>query len=132
MSRLWHRGCEGAGEKGSVPFSSKTCPQVFELDLGENIPRLELGAGVAVSLGDFYVIAPSAVALSSGSFEQPDSLRLALMYRDRLSQVIIDRKVRGIVREEAGNGEDRETIAKDMAFAVLNEGWGWEHRRKSN
>jgi hypothetical protein len=41
-------------------------------------PAPSLGAGLAVKMENFYVLAPSPLALTEGYMEQPDSLRLAL------------------------------------------------------
>jgi hypothetical protein len=91
------------------------------------------GSGAAVSVGQFYVLLPSALTLSSGAFELSDSLRLALAYRDRLSQAIIDRKLGSTtksLRDGSGQALNNEALG-NLAFALMNEGWGWRNRRKS-
>jgi hypothetical protein len=102
----------------------------------------EPGAGVAVVLGDlpehpgqkFYVIAPTPAALSGGVFEQTATLRTALEYRDYLSQAIIDQNLAETVRELAHSSDEGDTnaIAGNIALSLLNEGWGWEHRKPSH
>lgn len=109
----------------------KDCPAEIRPDFQSNNPLPEFGAGVAVSLGDFYVIAPTPPLLTEGFFEQSDSLRLALAYRDRVSQAIIDRNVVQTVKALAGTGADANDIAEETAFALLNEGWDWQHRKPS-
>lgn len=110
----------------------KLCPQEPSIDPRDNTPAPEAGAGVAVALGDFYVVVPTPSRMSKGAFEQPDSLHLALTYRDHLSQAVIDRSIGDTVRTIAGTGKDANAIAGETAFALLNEGWDWQHRRKSN
>jgi hypothetical protein len=95
------------------------CPPVLEADLN----RPGLGAGVAVALGDFYVLAPTPLELSSGVFKQPDTLRKALEYRDRLSQAIIDRRLSSIVKRVGGGGTGWNSASKDIALSLLNEAW---------
>lgn len=111
--------------------SLKDCPAEIAADLQNNALLPELGAGVAVSVGDFYALAPTPLVLSDGIFEQSDSLRLALAYRDRVSQAIIDRTFAQSVRQLAGNGADAKDIASRTAFAILNEGWDWPHRKSA-
>jgi hypothetical protein len=89
------------------------------------------GSGVGVTLGDFYVLAPTPLVLSSGLFELSDSLRLALAYRDRLNQAIIDRNLALTVKELSGAGQESSAIAERTSFALLNAGWGWQTRKKS-
>jgi hypothetical protein len=107
------------------------CPTEFEPD--PNSPALPpaRGSGVGVSLADFYVLAPSPPALAGGLFEQSASLRLALAYRDRISQAIVDRNVAATIRNISGNGSGSGTLAATTALELLNEGWGWQSRRKS-
>jgi hypothetical protein len=54
---------------------------------------------------------------------QADDLKLALAYRDHIHEAIIDRGIGPLIREQ---GADAAT-----AFALLNEGWGWTNRSKS-
>jgi hypothetical protein len=90
-----------------------------------------LGIGVAVSLSNFYVLVPSPVSLTSGALEQPDSLRLALQYQDRLNQAVIDRNI-GITVSGIDSGADSKTPESNrVGVALLDEGWGWQHRAKS-
>lgn len=95
----------------------------------------EMGSGAVLKLTeDLYVPLPSPLTLSSGVIEVPDSLRLALAYRDKVSQALIDHSITRVVREqkdELGNTVSEED-AQDLAFALVNEGWGWQHRQKSN
>jgi hypothetical protein len=108
----------------------KDCPSEFvsnNAGFGQDPPSR--GSGIAVSVSDFYVLVPSAIALSSGDFELADSLRFALMNRDRLSQEIIDREMGSIVRENAK--AESEAMKSSIAFALINEGWGWQTRQKT-
>jgi hypothetical protein len=85
------------------------------------------GAGVGVVVGEFYVLVPSPLALSEGLFEQPHSLRLALLYRDRLLQERTDRNVMHLVRDIFG--DDEVALA---ASEILDEGWGWPTSSKAS
>lgn len=107
------------------------CPTEFEPDPNNSTPPPALGSGVAATISDFYVLVPSPLALGDGVFEQPDSLRNALADRDRLSQAIIDRTVGASVRDASGKGTDSKGVAAGIAFALLNEGWGWHNRTTS-
>jgi hypothetical protein len=111
--------------------SLKNCPKAFEVDPSSQAPLPERGAGVGVSVAEFYVLIPSPSVLSTGVFEQPDSLRLALIYRDRVSQNMIDRTIANTVKSLSGDGNKAKTVAATTAFVLLNEGWGWQHRKKS-
>ncbi|RVO52077.1 hypothetical protein [Sinorhizobium meliloti] len=104
----------------------ETCPLEPAVDPNESTPPPNLGIGATVRVADFYVMLPSPMALSSGQFEQPDSLRLALLYRDKVSQAIIDRQVVPIVEALASG----QVQTRDIAFELLNEGWDWSHRTK--
>ncbi len=107
------------------------CPNEFKPDPDSPPPQLAArGSGVGVVLADFYVLVPSPLELSTGAFEQSDSLRLALFYRDRLSQAIIDRNVGATVRDLFGNGSESKTAAR-IPFMLLNEGWDWHTRPTS-
>jgi len=94
-----------------------------------------LGHGMAVALGaDFYVLAPSAPMLARGVFEQSDTLRLALTYRDRVNQAIIDNDMITVIKslkDDRGNAISEDSV-RDLAFGVVNEGWGWQARERPN
>jgi hypothetical protein len=110
------------------------CPLQYEPDPSSLAPQLPArGAGVGVTIADFYVLVPPPLTLSSGVFEQPDSVRLALAYRDRLNQAIIDRNVAAAVRDVSGSATDKkpQEAAASTAYALLNEGWSWQSRTKS-
>ncbi|WP_348266257.1 hypothetical protein [Edaphobacter sp. DSM 109919] len=108
------------------------CSTEFLPDAAGPAPQLPArGSGVGVSLADFYVLAPSPIELSTGQFEQSDSLRLALSYRDHLNQVIIDRDIGSTVRSVAGSDAEAQAVVGTLAFELLNEGWGWQNRIKS-
>jgi hypothetical protein len=109
----------------------RTCPDVNAPDLQSNTPTPAFGAGVAVRVADFYVLVPSPLVLASGVFVQSDSLRRALAYRDRLSQAMLDRNMSDTLRAVSGTGEDATAIMGKSAFMLLNEGWGWNHRRST-
>jgi hypothetical protein len=110
----------------------KDCPEESLPSMDGDVYRPGYGSGVALSFGDFYVAVPTPSVLASGVFEQTDSLRRALAYRDRISQAIIDRSVLSTVKAIAGNGADAEDIVRTTAFALLNEGWEWKNRKKPN
>ena len=117
-------------KKGDPALAS--CPSEFQPDPNSPGPTPQLrGAGVATIVGDIYVLVPTPAALASGAYDQSDSLRLALAYRDRLSQAIVDRTVNSTVRALAGGGSVGKTKAGQMALGLLNEGWGWTVRTKS-
>ena len=107
------------------------CPEEVGADVSGQAITPDLGSGVAVPLGDFYVVAPNPLALSEGLFELVDILRLSLAYRDKVRQAIVDREVGQIVRDVSGSGPEGEGIAARTALALLNEGWGWAHRKQS-
>jgi hypothetical protein len=107
----------------------KNCPQEFAPTGDKPLPSR--GAGVAVALGkDFYVLAPTPMQLTAGSYELNDSLRLALAYRDRVSQSIIDQNLGTTVRDvmsQQGAAADLGSVA----LGILDEGWGWHARKKA-
>jgi prefoldin subunit 5 len=107
--------------------SLKPCPDVATVDLHSAAPAPPLGAGVAVRVADFYVLAPSPLVLSTGVFEQSEGLRRALSYRDRLSQEIVDRNVGTLLKEVSSRDPN---AFGNRAFMLLNEGWEWQHREK--
>lgn len=114
-----------SAEKQDAALSA--CLPAIEPDPNSAAPAPYFGSGIAVTLApDFYVLVPTAPALATGLFEQPDSLRVALAYRDRVSQALVDRRVAALVKNSFGAG------AKDAAFALLNEGWSWQRRPTSN
>lgn len=51
----------------------------------------EVGWGLSVDFEDFYVKVPATIALKNGNLDSPPSLRLALAYRDRVAQALLDR-----------------------------------------
>jgi hypothetical protein len=115
-----------AAQKQDTAFAK--CPLELQPDPDSSAPQLPApGSGVGVAVADFYVLLPSPPKLAAGVYEQSNSLRLALVYRDRLSQAIIDRGV-GEILTAAGQPRD---IATATGFALLNEGWGWQSRAKS-
>src|SRR5262249_41514495 len=59
-------------------------------------------------------------------------LRLALAYRDRLSQAIIDRNTGSTVKNVAKATNAPDVVAARTALALLNEGWDWQHRKPSD
>lgn len=112
-----------AAEKATAEL--KDCPEEFKRDIASATPVPDRGAGIAVSLGNFYVLAPSPLDLAAGRFVQSDSLRLALVYRDRTSQAKIDLEIAAPVHEL---GDSK--VAAEVALGVLNEGWAWQGRSK--
>lgn len=107
--------------------SLKNCVQEFAPAGDKPLPAR--GAGVAVELGkDFYVLAPTPMQLITGSYELSDSLRLALAYRDRVSQAIMDRELGDTVREVVSKQGDPSDLGT-VALGILNDGWGWQPSR---
>jgi len=109
----------------------KDCPDANTLDLQSPTPVPSFGSGIAVAVENFYVLAPTPMALSAGVYEQSDSLRRALAYRDRLSQALIDRNISTIVSALDDSNADAQSTSGKTAFMLLNEGWGWQHRQRS-
>jgi hypothetical protein len=66
------------------------------------------------------------MSLSAGNFEQPDSLRLALINRDRLAQALGDLQMGDVLRESFSNEQVGEA-----ALNLVNSAWGWTARAKS-
>jgi hypothetical protein len=90
-----------------------------------------MGAGAAVRLAeDFYVTLPSPLALSTGTLEVPDSLRIALADRDKIQQAMVDRGIGQVVARETDETGAKLSVAerRDLAFALLNEGWNYVRR----
>ncbi|MCB1527793.1 MAG: hypothetical protein KDJ45_08840 [Hyphomicrobiaceae bacterium] len=95
----------------------KSCPEEVVDNLEDVSAPPALGHGPAVTVGDFYVLLPSAPVLSQGMFEQSDNLNLALRYRDKLSQAVIDRRLGSIV--SSIDATERNVVA----LGLLSEGW---------
>lgn len=107
------------------------CPVEFTADpLGVD-PSPAMGTGAALSVSDFYVTLPSAASLASGTFEMSDSLRLALIYRDRINQAIIDLSLKDSIYEVVGSDAKNQFDAEKLASSILNEGFGWIGRTQS-
>ena len=107
----------------------KNCAQEFAPTGDKPFPGR--GAGVAVVLGkDFYTLVPTPMQLVAGSYEFNDSLRLALAYRDRVSQAIIDQNLGKTVRDVASR-EGADADFRTVATGILNEGWEWQTRKKA-
>ena len=105
------------------------CPAEIVGDLDKPTATAAAGSGPSISLGDFYVTLPSAASLAQGEFEQSDSLRLALAYRDRLSQAIVDRSVGSTLKAlVTDSGGDAKAVRLTM-FGLLNDAWGWQPSR---
>jgi hypothetical protein len=86
---------------------------------------------VAVKLwSDFYVLAPSPMVLSSGTYESNDGLRIALSYRDKVSQTLIDQQL-GETVNRLMSQEGAVAATGAVALGIFNEGWGWQGREKS-
>lgn len=79
------------------------------------------GEGVGVQLGDFYVLAPTPSALSTGSYEISGDLNSALTWRDRLHQELLDRRLGQVIAEEVAPNK-----VGDVALRLLNEGWNYK------
>jgi hypothetical protein len=72
-------------QKHDNPAFSK-CSVELQPSLDSPAPQLPApGAGIGVPIADFYVLVPSPLKLAGGVYEQSDSLRLALIYRDRIN-----------------------------------------------
>ncbi|MCK1738987.1 hypothetical protein IVA79_34720 [Bradyrhizobium sp. 138] len=107
----------------------KDCP----LEVGEIISDDKaspgLGAGVSVGLADFYIKVPSPMTLARGAFEQTDGLRLALAYRDRVSQAFLDRTIAGTFKASVADASELQRAA--LASQFLGKAWTWNGREKS-
>jgi hypothetical protein len=104
----------------------KDCPAEVREDISKDTPVTDLGAGIAISLGNFYVVVPSPLVLATGTFEQTNSLRMALFYRDRLSHAVVDQSIFTMLESSI----PKSNIGT-VAYTLLNEAWGWQVREKS-
>jgi hypothetical protein len=78
-----------------------------------------LGWGASVKFESFYVKVPSPRVLSEGTYEFPPSLRVALAYRDRLNQAIIDRGTTSLAGTNlASDGELDMTVLAEAKKAL--------------
>lgn len=98
--------------------SLNACPDQVVPDLAAQPSMPDLGGGLVTQLDDFYVQMPSPMTLAGGLFEQPESLILALVYRDRVNQAIVDHNIAQTAKKIAGAGDGGE-----FAFSLLTEGW---------
>lgn len=101
----------------------KNCPE--EPGIDPNKPTVTHGIGISVPLGDFYVKVPDPLTLSSGIFEQNDSLREAIEYRNAVSYAMTDKKMASAIEIAAKD----QQMSRALAFQLLNEGWGWQSRK---
>jgi hypothetical protein len=88
------------------------------------------GSGVAVNLGDFYVTVPNPTALSQGVFEQGDGLKLAIAYRDRISQALIDRDMGTVLRDVVAEAGGDPEMVRQTAYGLINSAWDWQPTRQ--
>ncbi|TXN76056.1 hypothetical protein [Methylobacterium sp. WL8] len=112
--------------------SYKNCKLEYIPAVGGGAHLPEMGAGATLKMSDdFYILIPSALHLSTGTFDIPDSLRVALAYRDKISQAIVDLSIGEVLKSQINErGEklsDDET--QQLALDLINEGWGWQHRK---
>ncbi len=98
-----------------------SCPEQNEPDWSAKNPLPDYGVGPVVHFGTFYVKMPSPMALSRGVFEQPDSLKLALSYRDKVNQALIDRNIIREINKVAGEGAQKKAIAGEIAYSLVYE-----------
>jgi hypothetical protein len=111
--------------------SFRGCPAEFIPNPDSQAPLPRRGGGVAVKLwSDFYVLAPSPMVLSSGTYESNDGLRIALSYRDKVSQTLIDQQL-GETVNRLMSQEGAVAATGAVALGIFNEGWGWQGREKS-
>lgn len=76
-------------------------------------PTLDIGSGLVVKFKDFVVKAPSPRAIETGEFEYPASLRLALAYRENISEAQTMRRIGSLI-------SDSPTVTKaEFARALL-------------
>ncbi len=112
------------------------CPLEFTPSPADAVQLSARGSGVSVSIMDpisnqnFYVLAPSVVALTGGIFELPDTLRQALLYRDKLSQALIDRSMSDLLNTLPGDGKGSQGSGTTN-YHLLNEAWNWQIATKS-
>jgi hypothetical protein len=105
-------------QKGDPSFSACT------------VESNDRGSGIAVEISDFYVTIPSAANLVNGLFEQPSSLGLAVFYRDRINQNIVDRMVASTIRRIVPATKDGPEMTKVVAQSLLNEAWDWQPTKR--
>jgi hypothetical protein len=117
-----------AEQRKAAP-SLGNCPLEYQSDLSQSHTPPGRGAGIAVALPGFYILVPSPLVLSGGVFEESDSLRLALAYRDRINQAIVDRTVARTLIDVVGKTPDKRAAANRVGMAILNEGWNWSGRK---
>jgi hypothetical protein len=108
----------------------KDCPLEIVETFSENGSTPGFGTGVSVSVADFYVTVPSPSIVARGVYEQSDSLRLALIYRDRVLQALIDRNLSTSLSASLG-GAATPTRKGELALLLLSKAWGWKTRENS-
>lgn len=106
------------------------CPKEVLPDPTSNGPAPPAqGSGVAVTVSDFHVLLPPPLVLAEGDYEQADSLRFALLYRDRINQAIIDRNLLDTLKAVVGARGLPSGNTPKMAFGLLNRGWNWQPQK---
>jgi len=74
------------------------------------------GWGAAVKFDGFYVILPSPKVLSEGTYDYPPSFRVALAYRDKVAQALLDKSY--VASPEF---QSRFMADGNLALGVLNQ-----------
>lgn len=95
------------------------CRDALRLDLGDRL-HPEFGVGAAVELTpDLYVALPSAMEMSIGRFERPESLTRALALRDKVNQAIGDRRISESIAGAVSADADRLSIIRQVSFDLV-------------
>jgi hypothetical protein len=108
----------------------KDCPLEIAESFSEDSSTPGYGTGVSVSIGDFYVTVPSPSVVARGAYEQGDGLRLALAYRDRVSQALIDRNLGAALTANLPATATPPRKA-ELALQLLSKAWTWKVRDKT-
>lgn len=108
----------------------RECPLEIAESFSEDSSTPGYGAGVSVRIEDFYVTVPSPSVVARGVYEQGDGLRLALAYRDRVSQALIDRNL-GAALTASLPAMATPTRRADLATQLLSKAWNWKVRDKT-
>ena len=108
----------------------KDCPLEIAKSFSNGSSTPGYGTGVSVNIDDFYVTVPSPSVVASGIYEQGDGLRLALAYRDRVSQALIDRNL-GAALTASLSPSATPARKADLALQLLSTVWTWKVRDKA-
>lgn len=123
--RLEYRATSTEKRTSSSRFSA--CNDEVVESISERGVTVGLGSGISVTLADdFYVPLPSVTNLTGGRFEHADSLKLALIYRDKVNQALIDRRISDTLLEVVDG--DRSKVNR-LALSVVDRALSFEVRQ---